>query len=65
MSSLGKWKTIVQMVGLSFMVYRSDLFGLPIYEIGVMLLVMAAVLTLWSMVSYLQVAWPELRRPVS
>ncbi len=61
-SALGKWKTIVQMVGLSFMVYRSDLFGLPIYEIGVGLLVIAAVLTLWSMVAYLQIAWPELRR---
>jgi phosphatidylglycerophosphate synthase len=24
--------------------------------------VVAAVLTLWSMVAYLQVAWPELRR---
>ena len=61
-SSLGKWKTILQMVGLSLMVYRSDLFGLPIYDIGVGLLVIAAVLTLWSMVSYLQVAWPELRK---
>ena len=44
------------------MVYRSDLFGLPIYEIGVVLLVIAAVLTLWSMVAYLQAAWPELRQ---
>jgi phosphatidylglycerophosphate synthase len=61
-SSLGKWKTIVQMVGLSLMVYRSDLFGLPIYAIGIVLLVIAAVLTLWSMVLYLQVAWPELRK---
>jgi len=61
-SSLGKWKTILQMVGLSLMVYRSDLLGLPIYEIGVALLVIASVLTLWSMVSYLQIAWPELRK---
>jgi phosphatidylglycerophosphate synthase len=28
----------------------------------VVLLVVAGVLTLWSMVSYLQAAWPELRR---
>ena len=61
-SSLGKWKTIVQMVGLSFMVYRNDLFGLPIYDMGKVLLVVAAVLTLWSMVSYMRAAWPELRR---
>jgi CDP-diacylglycerol--glycerol-3-phosphate 3-phosphatidyltransferase len=61
-SSLGKWKTIVQMTGLSFMVYRNDLFGLPIYEMGKVMLVVAAVLTLWSMVSYMRAAWPELRR---
>ena len=61
-SALGKWKTIVQMVGLSMMMFRMDLFGLPIYDTGVVLLVIAGVLTLWSMVSYLQAAWPELRR---
>ena len=61
-SSLGKFKTIVQMTGLSMMMFRQDVFGLPIYEIGVVLLVFAAVLTLWSMVAYLQAAWPELRR---
>ena len=61
-SSLGKWKTILQMFGLSFMMYRLDLFGLPIYRMGVWLLVIAAALTLWSMVAYLKAAWPELRR---
>ena len=60
-SSLGKWKTILQMTGLSFMMYRNDLLGLPIYRLGVLLLVAAAVLTLWSMVSYMRAAWPELR----
>jgi CDP-diacylglycerol--glycerol-3-phosphate 3-phosphatidyltransferase/cardiolipin synthase len=61
-SSMGKWKTILQMVGLSLMVYRNDLLGLPIYDMGVVLLVFAAVLTLWSMISYLRAAWPELRK---
>jgi CDP-diacylglycerol--glycerol-3-phosphate 3-phosphatidyltransferase len=60
-SSLGKWKTIVQMTGLSLMMYRNDLLTLPIYDIGRVLLVIASVLTLWSMVSYLRAAWPELR----
>jgi CDP-diacylglycerol--glycerol-3-phosphate 3-phosphatidyltransferase len=60
-SWLGKWKTIFQMTGLSLMMYRNDLFGLPIYRIGVVLLVIASVLTLWSMVAYLRAAWPELR----
>lgn len=59
-SALGKVKTIVQMTGLSMMLFRWDLLGLPIYRIGFYLTVLAAVLTLWSMVSYLRAAWPVL-----
>lgn len=61
-SSLGKLKTIFQMTGLSMMLFRQDLFFLPVYELGLYCLVAAAALTLWSMVSYLRVAWPELTR---
>jgi CDP-diacylglycerol--glycerol-3-phosphate 3-phosphatidyltransferase len=60
-SLLGKYKTIFQVVGLSMMFYRSPLWGLDIYKIGVGLTVLAAVLTLVSMVSYLRAAWPDLR----
>jgi CDP-diacylglycerol---glycerol-3-phosphate 3-phosphatidyltransferase len=60
-SLLGKYKTIFQVVGLSMMFYRSPLWGLDIYMIGVGLTVLAAVLTLVSMVSYLRAAWPDLR----
>ncbi|MEO8309432.1 MAG: CDP-diacylglycerol--glycerol-3-phosphate 3-phosphatidyltransferase [Pseudomonadota bacterium] len=59
-SQLGKYKTILQMVGLSMMLYRYDLFGLPIYALGVALSVVAAVLTLWSMVAYIRSAWSTL-----
>jgi CDP-diacylglycerol--glycerol-3-phosphate 3-phosphatidyltransferase/cardiolipin synthase len=59
-SQLGKYKTILQMVGLSLMLYRYDLFGLPIYGMGVVLSVLAAVLTLWSMIAYIRSAWPTL-----
>ena len=59
-SQLGKYKTILQMVGLSLMLYRYDLFGLPIYNLGVVLSVLAAALTLWSMVAYIRSAWPTL-----
>lgn len=62
-SQLGKYKTIVQMVGLSMMLYRWDIYGLPIYRIGLILTVVAAVLTLWSMISYLKAAWPVLTAP--
>ena len=59
-SALGKVKTIAQIVGLSMLLFREDLFGLPIYTMGLVLMAIAAVLTLWSMVAYLQAAWPEL-----
>jgi phosphatidylglycerophosphate synthase len=58
---LAKYKTIMQIVGLSMLLYRQDLFGIPTYKLGLVLTAVAAVLTLWSMVQYLRVAWPELR----
>jgi CDP-diacylglycerol--glycerol-3-phosphate 3-phosphatidyltransferase len=57
----GKYKTIMQIVGLSFLLYRQNLFGLPIYRMGLVLTGIAVVLTLWSMFLYLKLAWPELR----
>src|ERR1700744_4817390 len=60
-SMLGKYKTIVQIIGLSLLLYRRDLFGIPIYALGLLLPAVAAVLTLWSMILYLRLAWPELR----
>jgi CDP-diacylglycerol--glycerol-3-phosphate 3-phosphatidyltransferase len=61
-SGIGKLKTIFQMTGLSMMLFRSDVWFLPAFEIGVYCLVAAAVLTLWSMIVYLKAAWPELMR---
>jgi CDP-diacylglycerol--glycerol-3-phosphate 3-phosphatidyltransferase len=61
-SSLGKLKTIMQMVGLSMLLYREELFGLPIYGLGLLATIAAAALTLWSMVVYLRAAWPDLTR---
>lgn len=61
-SWIGKWKTGFQMTGLSLMLFRSDVWILPAFELGVYCLVAAAALTLWSMVVYLKAAWPELSR---
>jgi CDP-diacylglycerol---glycerol-3-phosphate 3-phosphatidyltransferase len=61
-SQLGKYKTTLQIIGLSMMLYRRDLLSLPTYLVGVTLTVLAAILTLSSMVAYLRHAWPELRR---
>ena len=61
-SQLGKYKTILQIVGLSMLLFRWDLLGIPIFALGVILTVLAAALTLVSMIVYLRAAWPELRR---
>ena len=60
-SVLAKYKTIMQITGLSFLLFRQDLFVIPTYKFGLVLTAVAAVLTLWSMIQYLRLAWPELR----
>ena len=60
-SMLGKYKTIVQIFGLSMMLFNHPLLAIPIYKLGVVLTAIAAVLTLWSMILYLRLAWPELK----
>jgi len=65
-SKLAKLKTILQIVGLSCMLFRWDLpvfpgVALPVFQIGFVLTIVAAVLTLLSAVSYLKAAWPDLR----
>jgi CDP-diacylglycerol--glycerol-3-phosphate 3-phosphatidyltransferase len=59
-SSIGKVKTGFQMTGLSMMLFRSDVWFIPAFELGFYCLVVAAALTLWSMGVYLRAAWPEL-----
>jgi CDP-diacylglycerol--glycerol-3-phosphate 3-phosphatidyltransferase len=61
-SLLGKYKTTLQIIGLSLMLYRQALLGLPIYWLGVIATEVAAALTLVSMIAYLRAAWPELKR---
>ena len=60
-SRLGKLKTNAQMLAIIFLIYRQDLFFLPVYHIGLILLYIATALTLWSMCRYLRAAWPNLR----
>jgi CDP-diacylglycerol--glycerol-3-phosphate 3-phosphatidyltransferase len=60
-SRLGKFKTILQIVGLSLMLFRWNLLGLPMYDLGLVCTMVAAALTVWSAVEYLRAAWPELR----
>ncbi len=57
----GKLKTTLQMFGIGFMVWQQPLFGLDIYKIGYVLLIAAAIMTLYSMLAYLRAAWPSMK----
>jgi cardiolipin synthase (CMP-forming) len=62
---LGKLKTVAQMVAIPFLLYDGMLFGIiPTHLLGTWLIWIAAVLTVWSMVYYLQKALPEIRAKV-
>jgi CDP-diacylglycerol--glycerol-3-phosphate 3-phosphatidyltransferase len=59
---LGKVKTTVQMVAIPFLLYDGTLFGMVDTALwGHWLIWISAVLTVWSMVYYLQKALPEIR----
>ena len=43
---------------VSFMLFKTPIFGIPIYLIGKLLLIAGVILTLWTMLVYLTKAWP-------
>ncbi|MFT3665609.1 CDP-diacylglycerol--glycerol-3-phosphate 3-phosphatidyltransferase [Piscinibacter sp.] len=59
---VGKVKTAVQMVAIPFLLYDGHVLGvIDTHLWGTVLIVVAAVLTIWSMIYYLQKALPEIR----
>ena len=58
---VGKLKTATQMVAIPFLLYDGVLWGVDTRWWGTLLLWAAVVLTVWSMVYYLQKALPEIR----
>ena len=59
-NQLGRVKTTVQIIAITLLLYRQDLWLMPVFRVGEILLYVAALLTLWSMISYLRAAWPAL-----
>ena len=53
-----KLKTVLQMIGLSCMLFKKPIIDIDIYLIGSICLLGSAVLTLWTMLVYLIKAWP-------
>ncbi|MGV8859988.1 MAG: CDP-diacylglycerol--glycerol-3-phosphate 3-phosphatidyltransferase [Pseudomonas sp.] len=59
-SNLGKWKTAAQMLALVILLANPPAFTFWVV-VGYTLLLIAAGLTLWSMLQYLRAAWPHLK----
>jgi len=58
---VGKFKTIVQMVAIPVLLFHDPLFGvIPLQTLGTLLIYAAALLTIYSMLLYLRLAWPHL-----
>ena len=59
-SIVGKLKTTLQMIAILLLLYKMPLGVFPTHTAGLVLLYIAAALTLWSMIVYLHAAWPLL-----
>ncbi|MDP2794788.1 MAG: CDP-diacylglycerol--glycerol-3-phosphate 3-phosphatidyltransferase [Sulfurisoma sp.] len=59
-SLLGKLKTTAQMIAIPLLLFHDPLGAFDPQLAGTWLIYVAAVLTLWSMVYYMRMAWPEI-----
>jgi CDP-diacylglycerol--glycerol-3-phosphate 3-phosphatidyltransferase len=62
-ATLGKIKTVMQIVAIVVLLYQHDLppLELKLFHVGEVLLIIAAVLTIWSALVYIRTAWPLMR----
>lgn len=58
---IGKFKTAAQLTAIPMLLQAGSVAGIDMMFWGTLLIWIAAGLTLWSMVYYLYVAWPDLR----
>ena len=58
-SWLGKVKTTFQIIAILVLLAATPLPGSVLMIVGIVLLYLAALLTLWSMVIYIRAAWPS------
>lgn len=58
-SYIGKLKTVLQMTSINVLLLHHPVLD----QLGMLLLIVAAGLTLWSMLVYLRAAWPYLSQP--
>ncbi len=62
---IGKFKTVMQIVAILILLWERDknttAVFLRVWYVGEVLLVIAAILTIWSGLAYLKAAWPVLK----
>ncbi|MGH8114347.1 MAG: CDP-diacylglycerol--glycerol-3-phosphate 3-phosphatidyltransferase [Rhodanobacteraceae bacterium] len=62
---IGKFKTVMQIVAILILLWERDKNAtaafLRVWYVGEVLLVVAAILTIWSGLAYMKAAWPVLR----
>ena len=58
-SYIGKIKTTIQMVAIFMLLYYESLLGIDMQKTGLVLLILAAILTLYSMFNYLKAAFAD------
>ena len=64
-AGIGKIKTTMQIVAIMVLLYQKDIEEFKLFYVGEALLVIAAVLTIWSGLQYLRAAWPSVRGDAS
>jgi CDP-diacylglycerol--glycerol-3-phosphate 3-phosphatidyltransferase len=57
---LGKLKTILQMVAIPMLLFNRPLLYIDMALLGTLLIIIAAILTVWSMLYYMRRAWPSI-----
>ncbi|HVW49508.1 MULTISPECIES: CDP-diacylglycerol--glycerol-3-phosphate 3-phosphatidyltransferase [unclassified Trinickia] len=65
-NQLGKFKTACQMIAIPMLLYYGSVplgssFAIDTRVWGIWLIYLAAVLTIWSMLYYMKLAWPQIR----
>ena len=61
---MGKLKTTVQMIAIILLLLATPHYLEWLWQLGLILLYLAAVLSVYSMLQYLKSAWPTLRKGV-
>jgi len=60
-SFAGKAKTFTQLWAMGFLIFAQDFYILPTYNFGIILLVLSAFLTVYSLIVYLNAAWSTIK----